>query len=224
MKINFKLDMEKDFENYYEAVNDKKRYSLWTKSISQKILKLIGGKSKDEAYQNVLPILKLNYNIYEKYFNIFLKQVEEYWQEVGSKFTERFENLTGNKFSFDEVTVYLTTIQRCPYNYGEKWFMISFLEHPLSAVKIICHELMHFHFIDNNWNNIEKEIGKEKTDNLKEALTVLLNLEFKDLLFFEDRGYEEHKKLREFIKIEWEKEKDYDKLIHKCILFLENEN
>ena len=55
---------------------------------------------------------------------------------------------------------------------------------------------------------------------LKEALTVLLNLEFKDLWFIEDEGYKKHKELREFIAQEWKKEKDFEKLLKKCVKYL----
>jgi len=51
-------------------------------------------------------------------------------------------------------------------------------------------------------------------------LTILLNLEFKDLWFVEDRGYDVHKELRNFISDEWKKEKDFEKLLDKCILYL----
>ncbi len=51
------------------------------------------------------------------------------------------------KFPFDEVTVYLTTIFVCPYNYKEKWFMTSFLNQPLLSVQVCAHELLHFHFL-----------------------------------------------------------------------------
>ena len=70
------------------------------------------------------------------------------------------------------------------------------------------------------WDKIESQIGKDKTGDLKEALTVLLNLEFKDLWFVEDKGYESHKELRDFILEEWKKEKDFEKLLEKCIKFL----
>ena len=58
---------------------------------------------------------------------------------------------------------------------------------------------MHFHFFEHYWDGIEKQIGINKTDDLKESLTVLLNLEFKDLWFKFDQGYPNHQELRKFI-------------------------
>jgi hypothetical protein len=71
---------------------------------------------------------------------------------------------------------------------------------------------------------VEDEIGKEKTADLKESLTVLLNLEFGNLFLAKDRGYPLHQKLRSFIEEEWKKEKDFDKLIGKCISFIKNDS
>ena len=68
----------------------------------------------------------------------------------------------------------------------------------------------------------ETEEGKEKTADLKEALTVLLNLEFRNLWVVEDAGYEVHKELRNFITNKWNEEKDFDILIQKCITHLKD--
>jgi hypothetical protein len=81
---------------------------------------------------------------------------------------------------------------------------------------------MHLDFHNNNWEEIEKRIGKEKTEKLKEALTVLLNLEFRDLWFVKDKGKnsKEQQNLREFIKKEWLKNKNYKSLLEKCVIYL----
>ena len=72
------------------------------------------------------------------------------------------------------------------------------------------HEIMHLHFHNTHWSEIEEKIGKEKTFDLKEALTVLLNIEFKDLWFYMDSGYSLHKELRDFISKIWKEKKDFD--------------
>ena len=64
---------------------------------------------------------------------------------------------------------------------------------------------MHLYFHKFYWDDVEEQIGKEKTGNLKESLTILLNLEFKDLWFDTDYGYKEHKELRNFIEKQWRK-------------------
>lgn len=85
------------------------------------------------------------------------------------------------------------------------------------AVVSIGHELLYIHFHDYYLESIKKRIGSDKTHDLREALTVLLNLEFRDLLIGFDEGYEQHRELREFIILEWQNERDFDKLLEKCI-------
>ena len=79
---------------------------------------------------------------------------------------------------------------------------------------------MHIQFHNTYWPKIEKQIGKEKTADLKEALTILLNLEFKDLWFVRDEGYEIHQELRKFIEKEWKENPDFDILMKKCVEYL----
>ena len=57
------------------------------------------------------------------------------------------------------------------------------------------------------------KIGREKFGDLKEALTILLNEEFRDLWIVEDKGYEIHQELRKRISEQWKKNKDFDELI-----------
>ncbi|MDQ5957331.1 MAG: hypothetical protein QG614_306 [Patescibacteria group bacterium] len=76
------------------------------------------------------------------------------------------------------------------------------------------HELWHFY----TWCGIgfyqEEKIGKQKYNDLKEALTVLLNVECKDLLSegVIDIGYHQHKEIRHKILEYWEKDKNIVKL------------
>jgi hypothetical protein len=100
--------------------------------------------------------------------------------------------------------------------------MVSFFRDLTTALSICGHELLHIQFHNTYWGEIEKQIGKEKTADLKEALTVLLNIEFKDLWFIEDLGYDSHKELREFIAQEWGKKRDFDNLLSKSVMYLKD--
>ena len=100
--------------------------------------------------------------------------------------------------------------------------MINFFANISSALLTAGHELMHLHFHEHYFNRVEKELGNKRAHDLKEALTVLLNKEFMDLWFIPDNGYELHKEIREFILKEWKKEKDFDKLLTKCVDFIKS--
>lgn len=59
-------------------------------------------------------------------------------------------------------------------------------------------------------------------DDLKEALTFILNTDFNDLLLVEDKGYPAHQKLRKKLKKIWEKEKNFNKFLDKAIMLMKN--
>ena len=117
---------------------------------------------------------------------------------------------------------YITTIGFYPYSYDKQspWFMISFNAGIPRALCGAGHELMHIQFHNTYWNDLEKNIGREKTADLKEALTVLLDIEFRDLWFTKDNGKECHKELRKFITKEWKKKPDFDVLLNKCVKYM----
>ncbi len=60
----------------------------------------------------------------------------------------------------------------------------------------------------------EEKLGKQKYNDIKESLTVLLNIECKDLFpeNKKDIGYPQHQELREKIIKIWNETKDIDKL------------
>ena len=50
-----------------------------------------------------------------------------------------------------------------------------------------------------------KELTKKDFEDLKEALTVILNEEFMDLIIWPDKGYKVHEKLRAALAQFWRK-------------------
>ena len=75
---------------------------------------------------------------------------------------------------------------------------------------VTMHELWHFY----TWYGLgvgqEEKLGKQKYNDLKESLTVLLNKECADLfpIDFTDKGYPQHKELREKILKFWSNDKN----------------
>lgn len=55
---------------------------------------------------------------------------------------------------------------------------------------------------------------KGEFENLKEALTVILNEEFMDLIVWPDKGYEIHKNFREKLLKFWRADNNFNRLIH----------
>ncbi len=212
IKVIFKFDKEKDLWNHWHKSNWKPSFGKF--NINPKTLEICKGKKFEECKEE----LSNNFRkVYESnMIEIFLKSAEKSWRKIEEKFFRRMDNLMKDKFD-KNITAYLTTLSICPYDAKEPSFMFSLFYSLPIALETCGHEIMHLYFHKFYWKKVEKEIGEEKTSELKEALTVLLNLEFKDLWFVEDRGYEEHKKLREFISQEWKKDKDFEKLLEKCV-------
>jgi hypothetical protein len=126
-------------------------------------------------------------------------------------------------FYTKKIIANLTTAGRCPYDpdHNPPSFFVNLFWGVPVILEVTGHELMHIQFHNSKyWNLCEKELGFTKTHDLKEALTILLDLEFRDLWIIEDGGYASHKKLREYIAKEWKKEKNFDKLINNSIKWI----
>jgi hypothetical protein len=214
-KVIFKFDKEKDLWNHWHKSNWK---SSWAKfEINPKIKKICKKKKFEECKEELSKYLfKLqNSNLIKEDIKVLKKS----WRKIEKEFFKRMDKLMKNKFE-KNITAYLTTLGICPYDPDEPSFMFSLFYSLPSQLETCGHEIMHLYFHKFYWNRVEKEIGNKKTGDLKEALTVLLNVEFRDLWFSKDKGYPPHEKLRNFIEKEWKKEKDFDVLLNKCINYL----
>jgi hypothetical protein len=218
-KVTFKLDLEKDIHNVWETANSNLTYGYdFKKHIHKKTLSICRGKKFEECKKELAKGATKIYS--NKLIPILIKAVNDSWKTINDEYFRRLEKITKTKMYRNSFTGYLTFAGRCPYNTKEHYFYFSYFEPFARIMEIAAHEIMHLQFHNTYWNKVEKKIGKKKTGDLKEALTVLLNLEFRDLWFVEDRGYQMHKELREFISQEWKKDKDFEKLIEKCVEYL----
>lgn len=211
-KVEFLLNKEKDAWNCWDKSNQKENLSSF--KINEKIKKICLGKEFKECKQELLDYLKKFHD--SRLMDITIKAVSDSWKEIEKEFFKRMDKLMKHHYDLN-IKAYITTLGICPYDPDEPSFMFSFFQAPINNLKTCGHEIMHLYFHKFYWKKVEKGIGEKNTWDLKEALTVLLNHEFKDLWFVSDNGYEPHKKLRDFISEQWKKEKDFDVLIEKCI-------
>jgi len=220
--VEFKFNREKDLHNIWETANSKMSYGYdFKKSLTPNILSICRNKKYKECKG------KLNKTMSSLHKNILIpvlvKSLNESWGKIEKEYFIRLEKITKHKFPFTKVYSYLTTSGRCPYDPRPKHisFYFNFFGSLLSELRTSGHELMHIHLHNIDWwKKVKKEIGDTKTHDLKEALTELLNLEFKDLWVVEDKGYPNHKKLREYISLQWKKKKDFEKLTDNCIKWI----
>ncbi|MEK6951931.1 MAG: hypothetical protein AABX29_02845 [Nanoarchaeota archaeon] len=217
--VTFKFDKNKDLFNIWETVNSNNSFGTdFKKNLSSRLIEISKGRSFEDCKKELEEAMKKVHD--SPIIKLYIKNINSMWEIIEKEYFKRIEKVMKKPIYIKKFTGYLTTAGKCPYNLKENWFMINLFSSDLGALMTTGHELMHLQFHHYYWNNFEKEVGKEKTADLKEALTVLLNLEFKDLWFIEDPGYEKHKDLRNFVSDEWKKEKDFDLLLKKCINYL----
>lgn len=217
-KVIFRFDKEKDLRNNWHKSNWKEPFSSEFK-IDPKIKEICSGKTFEECKEDLSDYLSKMQN--SPYINLTVQSLEKAWRIIEKEFFGRMDRIMKNKF-IGEIHAYLTTLGTCPYNPEDSSFMFSIHYALLKNLQTCGHEIMHLYFHRFYWDKIEEQVGKEKTADLKEALTVLLNFEFKDLWFVMDFGYESHNELRRFITEEWKEEKDFDLLLDKCVQFLKS--
>lgn len=160
----------------------------------------------------------------EKYFsnnninkNEIIYKYQRDWDIISDEYQKIAEKIFGISLSAN-INAYLTINNRCPYNIKDNYFFVS-IPDELHLRKIVMHELLHFY----TWYKFgviwEDKIGKEEYNEIKESLTILLNVECKDLLpeGIIDKGYPQHKELRKKIISLWKETKDIDKVWNNLV-------
>jgi len=141
-----------------------------------------------------------------------VKNLQENWEKISTEYHKRAENIFGVIVPHD-ITAYLTINTRCPYDMKHALLYVS-TTYPDAVNKTAMHELWHFYTWYKYGSEWEKKLGTEKYNEIKEALTVLLNVECQDLLpeGITDKGYPQHQELRQKILELWSKNKNMETL------------
>ncbi len=222
-QVIFKFDKEDDLKNIWDTCNDNENvYGINFKDyVPKNILKICEGKKYGKCKKELEKAL--NYIYKSKVIEVIVESFNKGWKKIEKEYFERLEKIMKCSFKSKKVVAYLTNSPRCPYYPDTKppIFHTFFSGNVLTTIQVAGHELMHIQFHNSKyWKICEKELGNKKTYDLKEALTILLNLEFQDLLVLEDEGYLNHAELRKYITKEWKKEKNLDKLISNSIKWI----
>ncbi len=141
-----------------------------------------------------------------------IPKLQDNWNIIAEEYHKRAEEIFGVVLPRD-VIAYVTINDRCPYSIEDNMFYVS-TAYPNAINKTVMHELWHFYTWFKYGAEWEKKLGAQKYNELKEALTALLNIECKDLLpeGIIDRGYPQHQELRQKILDIWSKKRDMDNL------------
>lgn len=206
MKIKFAYSREKDVWCLLNKGKSSNNSPVPTKTYEA----LVSAKGENPSPESISDFIEQY--IQDNRINILelIKKFQDDWATVEDEYHKRAGAIFNVSLS-DDITAYLTTNTRCPYNIEENYFFVSMLNS--SVRKTIMHELFHFY----TWYGLQqelKDVSKEKYNDIKESLTVLLNLEFSDLLDGAvDYGYPQHQEMRTIIKELWLSEKDLKKVV-----------
>jgi hypothetical protein len=207
MKLTFSYDLQKDIENFLKSlksVNNKEH----TKSQEEYIQKY-GAEFTAENLR-----LFIEQKLRAQKIDERVAEIERGWNIIATDALSRIENIFGI-YPFPEIRVFLTTNNRCTYNIQENYFFVyTESKHPNST---ILHELFHFYtWYAYGKNLIEQGFPRDRYNDIKESLTVILNTDFLDLVGGEiDKGYPQHQEMRGRIELLWKKERKIDVVIQE---------
>jgi hypothetical protein len=198
MTLNFEYNKEKDVWCLLNKGKSSNNSSKPTSVYEELVAKV--GDNLDEVSVSLFidEYLKAN-NLQPE---IFVENYQKLFSEISTDFQTVAERVFGVSLNRD-ITAYLTVNTRYPYNIEESSFFVSMSKG--DPAMTMMHELWHFYTWEKFGAEEQDRLGKEKYNEIKEALTVLLNVELKHLLpeGVVDKGYPQHQELREKIVELW---------------------
>jgi hypothetical protein len=229
IKTTFIIDKEADVNIWYEYIRDYKDKDQYgnnlLKKVSLEILKKLENKEEKEQKQIISKHIEQYYT--EENLNKFLTTSKNKIKANKEEIIKRLEHIHNKKIPVTKVIVKYETFVCCPYIYRGKesdWFGLYFAQYVIDKkieLSVFAHEVMHlfFHYYFDDYC-LEKGLSEEQTSDLKEAVTVILNIDLKDIIEIEDNRYPDHQQLRKVIEEAWIKEKDFVKILDVGIEYL----
>lgn len=200
--IAFRLNMQLDAQNWYYCARDSFCGVDWVDTIPSEILVVIKNGVEHEVMEALMTMLEWNYakTKLESHIVDLNKWRNDHWWNVFSK----METIVGKSIPVKDIICNITTVLRCPYDPNEWSFMYcpfdeddKMLKKPETSIQAITHELLHLmlhyyfeDYIKSCW------LTDDEFHTLKEAQTVILNEEYRNMFTSPDRWYEIHQELR----------------------------
>jgi hypothetical protein len=222
VKIEFKIDKEDDINIWYKFINDSLKYNRYglnrLRHISNDLLAKLKDKPEEEQKAIISKYIEKYYT--KEYLNKFFVKSKNKINKNKEEIIKRLERIHNKTLPVNKILIKYETFTCCPYIYKGKngdFFGLYFAKFVLDRnieCKIFSHELMHlfFHHYFEDYC-LDKGLAKKEAMDIKEAVTVILNVELKDIIEEEDFGYPDHVELRKNILKEWKKHKDFKKML-----------
>jgi hypothetical protein len=210
MKIKFTYEIGKDIENFRKSARSSNNPK--PTKLHQHYIDRYGADGDDDKLASFI-----NSFIKEQKIDIQRKiaEIQSGWLSVQEEFIKRCNALFGVTYPSETIRVYLTTNTRSTYNIEKNYFFLSL--QGFVPNKNIMHELFHFYTYHVFYEKLKERGWTDgRYNDVKEALTVLLNVEFSDLMGDSvDKGYPQHQELRRQIKELWYKYKNLERVIEE---------
>jgi len=222
-KVTFYYDFKKDAWSWVLIAKDKDCWGLdWRSQVAfipDDLLKKIIKKGKKPAESLVYNYLISHPKRQMRQLVIKeeLQALKESWRKIESRFFKKLEQITQKPVFMKTLKCYFTSGFMCPYNDKEKWFMVSMWHSIPMSITTICHEILHLQFLYYYKNYCRKFLSEKQTEDLKEAMTFILNTDFSNLVLVNDRGYPSHQKSRKELEKIWGKRKNFQDFLDKAI-------
>jgi len=186
--IKIQYNLEKDLENYdYNYLSEKfPSYGRDDSDYAPRMWPTVKQKVNDADESDKLPIIREylidNFEV-KKIVDSTIKSILEYWETIEAAYFNKLCKFMDVSHNVKDMDVYITTMLKCPYNSFENYFYISFFSCLSIQVETIMHESMHLVFRQSYDKYItERGVDSQGLLEINEAMTVLLNFEFREFL------------------------------------------
>ncbi len=210
-RIIVKQNIGKDAWNWWNACKKISYGEDWKQRIDKSLQNKLAGKTKEQSFSFLIPHLEKLYK--KEKINLKKEESQSIFRRQQREIFSRMQKVTGRKIYRENFTCFVTTFPRAPYDYRRGYVWIPVIWPKETYVRTFVHELLHFQTYAYWQKRCLVKLAEDEFENLKEALTVILNEEFMDLIIWPDKGYKIHKKLREKLLKFWQAKKNFDALI-----------
>jgi len=205
MKVKVGFNLEWEVLNWYETICGNSIYGLnsgnkWPLGkIPEDVPDQINCQDKDVALDKIKKlVLKMMEEPKNKNFmEAVMEAAEKRWVTVEDEYLGKLSKMLDVPRSnfWDDYQAYFTFAVRSPF--GQNAFMFSGFQKFIDSA---AHEVMHIEFLRAYYDHCkEKGLSDLQIGNLKEVLTVLLNIDMSDILTKLDEGYTDHQEIRKKI-------------------------
>jgi hypothetical protein len=172
-------------------------------------------------------ILKANHNMIPFTTKYLIAYLNSYAEEYGQKILDRFDLLMGSSCSPKDIGYYVNTTPVSLHSSSQQFISISGYHSFIAYPTVIAHEICHLYFYNflrskkflsfNQVSDIAELLTESQENEVKEMITIILNLEFLDLINQDDPGYPHHQIMRRELQALWLNKPDFISLVSEAI-------